>query len=295
MQLLVFLLVYPIIWLLSILPMRILYVISDVFFFLIFHVFGYRKKVVYDNIKLCFPEKSDIEIKIIQKLFFHHFIDIFIEMIKSFTISEKEISKRYKYNNVELILEAEKRNSIILMGSHYANWEWIFILNKSVTSNGYAAFNKIKNLYFDKKIRSSRERFGTKMIPTKQIIELMSYNNEHNIRSIYGFLNDQSPQIKKAHYWSEFMGIKVPIHTGSEFLAKQNNHSVIILKTKKVKRGYYESEFILVTETPNDFKDYEITEIFIRELESQIRETPEFYFWSHKRWKHRNKVPVEFK
>lgn len=294
MQFIVFILVYPIIWLISLLPLRILYVFSDFIFFFIYHIFGYRKKVVFDNLKLAFPEKSDSELKGIQKKFFHHFVDIFIEMIKSFTISEKEIIKRYRFSNIEVINDVEKKGkSIILMGSHYGNWEWVITLNKFISFEGFAAYTKINNKYFDKKIRETRERLGANFVETFKFVPFIESNKKNKVLSIYGLLSDQSPQLHKAKYFSKFMGVKVPIHTGAEFQGKKHDLAIVMIKTKKLKRGYYDTTFKVLAQNPNDFKDNEITDLFLRELENQIREKPEFYFWTHKRWKHKDKVPVK--
>jgi len=292
MQFLIFILVYPFIWLFSILPFKVLYFISDCFYYLIYYIIGYRKKTVTYNLKLAFPNKSDQEIKSIRKKFYKHFVDVFVEMIKSFTISEKAILNHYKFRNIEVLQQLEANNkSILLLGSHYANWEWIFCLNLHVKFNGYAVFKKLKNTYFDKKIRQSRGRYRTSLIPTKKILDTIDTNTKSNILSIYGFLGDQSPRIAKTHYWSKFLGVNVPIITGPEMLAKKYNLTVVIFHTKKTKRGYYETTFKLLTETPNDFKDYDITDNYLRELEKSIYEAPEYYFWTHKRFKHKDKMP----
>ncbi len=294
MQFIIYILVYPIIWLISILPFSILYLISDFFYVLIYYVFGYRKKVVLDNLILAFPEKKIDELKKIRKKFYHHFIDIFVEMIKSFTISEKRLKRRYTFKNIELIQNLEKKGkSIILMGSHYANWEWIFIMNTYVNCKGVAAYNKIGNKYFDKTIRKSRGRFGTALVKTGKLIELLYSNKKNNITAIYGLLSDQSPMVKKTKYWNTFLGVTVPIHTGAEFLAKKNDFAVVMLKTTKLKRGYFNSEFKLLAENPKDYKDYDITDMFLREVENQIYTAPEYYFWTHKRFKHKDKAPKD--
>ena len=254
---------------------------------------GYRKKSVIYNLKLAFPEKSQLEIKAISKKFYHHFVDVFIEMIKSFTISEKEILEHYKFTNVEILNDLEaKKKSVVLLGSHYANWEWIFSLNLLVSSNGYAVYKKLSNPFFDKKTRETRGKYRTTLVPTKDIYKVISSNSKNNIISIYGFLGDQSPKINKVHYWSKFLNVKVPIHTGAEMLAKKNNLSVVAFHTKKVKRGYYESTFKLLAENPNDFKNYEITDLYLKELENSIFSEPEYYFWTHKRFKHKDKAPI---
>ena len=296
MQFVVFILVYPIIWLLSILPLRILYVLSDFIYILLYHVFGYRREVVSGNLKLSFPNKTEKELRKIEKRFYHHFVDIFIEMIKSFSISKKEISKRYKYTNIEVINKIEDSGkSIVIMGAHYNNWEWIITLNNYVKSETFAAYTKVNNKHFEKKMLDSREKLGANFIQTTKFVKAMESNKANNKLAIYGLLSDQSPQLHKAKYFKEFMGVRAPIHTGAEFLAKRFDLAVVLMKTKKIKRGYYETTFELLAENPNDFDDYQITDIFLEKIEKQIREEPAYYFWSHKRWKHSHEIEDELK
>lgn len=292
MNLLVYILVYPLIWLLSILPFRILYLISDGVYFLLYYIIGYRKKVVYDNLKLAFPNKAEKEILAIRKKFYHHFVDVFIEMIKLFTISKNELDKRYKYLNSDLLNELSKDGkSIIIISSHYANWEWEVGMDSFINYNCNAAFTKISNKYFNKRILSSRQRFGVTLIEAPKITRTIIKNNDNNIQSVYGLLSDQSPQIQKTHYWSEFLGVKVPVITGTETLAKKYDMNIVFIKTKKIKRGYYESSFSLITDDAKKYADYEITDIYLRKLEAQIYEEPAYYFWTHKRFKHKDKAP----
>ncbi len=287
-----FILVYPIIWILSILPFRVLYTISDGAYFILYYLVGYRKKTVLYNLRTAFPEKSEPEIKKLSKKFYKHFTDIFIEIIKSFTISEKEIKKRYKAVNMEVIHKLEHQNkSIILLGAHYANWEWIFNFNLLVGYQGFAIYKKIKNPYFDKKVRETRGRYNTRLVPTKEIFEVMSHNKKHGVLSLYGFLGDQSPKPEKAYHWPHFLGVKVPAYTGVEMLAKKYDLPIVFFKTKKIKRGYYESHLKLLIENPSKYPDYQITDLFLKEVEQQIKEAPAYYFWTHKRFKHKDKVP----
>jgi len=292
MNLFIYILVYPLIWLISILPFRILYFISDGIYILIYYVIGYRKKVVLYNLKLAFPKKTNKELITIQKKFYHHFVDMFMEMIKSFTVSKDEVYKRYKYTNVELLNEMYKDGkSAILMGPHYANWEWIMSIDSFVEYKGYAAYTKVNNRYFNNKILKSREKFGTNLMITSEIITEIQYNRKNNIQSMYGLLSDQSPQLKKTFYWRDFFGITVPIHTGGEMLAKKYNLNIVYMNVKKVKRGYYETTFSLITNDASKHPDYELTDIFIDNVEKQVRNNPEFYFWTHKRFKHKDKAP----
>ena len=292
MQLLVFILVYPIIWLLSILPMRALYFISDGIYILLYYVIGYRKKVVRNNLLLVFPEKSEAERLEIEKKSFHHFADIFIEMIKSFTISEKEISKRFVIKNLETIDNSYNNNkSLIVMAMHYANWEWVIRvgLYKLIRHQFYVAYKKISNKYFNEKMKASRSKFNGLMIPTSGLLDLIQKNDINGKLSSYGLLSDQSPKLNKTHYWADFLGVNVPIHTGAEMLAKKYNYPVLYLHVERVKRGYYKSTIEVLAEHPREFKDYEITDLFLQKIEKQIRKNPEYYFWTHNRFKHMGK------
>ena len=291
-QFLTFILVYPIIWMLSILPMRVLHFISSCAYYLLFYIVGYRKKVVYGNLGLAFPEKSEGEIHKIAKTFYKHFTDVFIEMIKSFTVSKKEIHKRYQFKNVELLHRLEKAGkSTILLGAHYANWEWMFSLNSQVGFDGFGIYKKLKNPYFDKKVRSTRGRFNTTLVPTKEIFDVIKTNKQNKLLSIYGFLGDQSPKPQKAHHWPIFLGVQVPAYTGVELLAKKHDLAIVFFKTKRIKRSYYECTLELLTDRADQYPDYEITDKFLKKVESQIREAPEYYLWTHKRFKHKDKAP----
>ncbi len=289
MQFLVFALTFPFIWLFSRLPMRILYITSDIFFFLIYYVFRYRKKVVLENLRLAFPEKSEAEKIKISKRFFKHFTDLFMESVKAFSISEKEILKRYSYKNPELVNNFTKEGkSIALVAAHQANWEWSISLPLVLDGKVNGAYTKLGNTYFEKAVRVSREKFGVSGYKTSETVKGMQRNFADKTQGLYILLSDQSPQVHKTFYWSTFFGIKVPIHTGAEMLAKKFDLVVINYITRKVKRGYYETEFQLITETPKEFDNYQITDKYLRLTENNIKQQPELYLWSHKRFKHRD-------
>lgn len=292
MSLLVYILVYPFIWLISILPFRLLYILSDILYLLLYYVVGYRKKVVLNNLKLAFPNKTEKELLTIRKKFYHHFVDVFMEMIKTFTISKKGIDKHYTYKNIELIKELKKDGkSVILISAHYANWEWIIGMNAFINYNAIAVFTKVSNKYFNNKIKKTREKFGVTLAQSSKVIPIMIQNYRDNIQSIYGMLSDQSPQLRGKIYWSKFLGVKVPIHTGGETLAKKYDMNIVFLDTRKIKRGYYETTLSIITDDAKKHKDFELTEMYLRKVEKQITEQPEFYFWTHKRFKHKDKAP----
>ncbi|MDT0557488.1 lysophospholipid acyltransferase family protein [Ichthyenterobacterium sp. W332] len=289
MQLLVYLITYPFLWLISILPFRLLYAFSDVVYLLIYRVFGYRKKVVISNLKLVFPNKNDDELKRITKAFYHHLCDMMVEAIKSMTISEKEMKKRFTFSNVEEIQRIENNNkSIILMCAHYGSWEWIFILQTYVKSKGYAVYKRLANKYFDRLVKRIRARYNSHLIVTKETIPILKSSKSKGELTINGFVSDQTPKPQTAFHWQEFMGIKVPVHTGAEMIAKKLDMAVVFFGVERLKRGYYRTTFKTLAENPNDFKDYEITDLFLKLVEDQINEAPEYYLWTHKRWKHKD-------
>ena len=295
MQFLVYILVYPLIWLISILPFRLLYAFSDFLYFVIYKLVGYRKKVVHDNLRLVFPEKPQEELEDITRKFYHHFCDMMVEAIKSLTISEKSMKQRFTFANVELINDLEKQNrSIVLMCGHYGSWEWIFILQKYVSHKGYAVYSRLGNRYFDALVKRIRAKYDSTLITTRETIPVLTKSKQKGELTINGFVSDQSPMVQRAFHWSEFMGIKVPIHTGAEMLAKRLDMSVVFFRVKRLKRGYYETTFETIAVNPNEFPNYDISDIFTKKVEKQIREAPQYYLWTHRRWKHRHKVPVEF-
>ena len=295
MQLIAYILIYPLLWLVSILPFRLLYGFSDVLCFFLYRIFGYRKSTVKENLRLVFPDKSEKEVSKITGQFYHHLCDMIVESIKSLTISEAEMQKRLTFNNLDLIngLE-EKQRSIILMCAHYGSWEWIFILQTYVKYKGYAVYKRLANKHFDKLVKRIRAKYNSHLITTKETLSVLNDAKKRGELTINGFVSDQSPKATKAFHWNEFMGVKVPMYTGAEMLAKKLDMAVVFFGVKRLKRGYYETTFKIISENPKEHKDYEITDIFFKLVEEQILEAPQYYLWTHKRWKHRDKVPSKF-
>jgi len=296
MQRLSFLLAYPFLWIVSRLPFPLLYSLSDGIFFLVYRVIKYRRKVVRENLLLAFPDKPAEERRVIERKFYSHLCDMFLEMVKTFGISKKELQKRFTFTNLEVIHQLEAKNkSIMLLAPHYASWEWAFVLDIYVKGEGFAVYQPLTNPYFDRWARRVRKKFGTTLISTRETRELVAQNKKDGRLSFYGMLSDQSPMVGKAKYWAPFMGITVPMHTGAESLCKKQDIPAIYMKVSKLRRGYYQASFKVLSENPVGIPDFEITDAFFREVENAIREAPEYYFWTHKRWKHRNRVPAEFR
>lgn len=290
MKLLAFYCVYPIVWFLSILPLRILYIFSDILFIINFYIIGYRKKVVKENLKLAFPEKTDKEISKIQRKFFRHFTDLIFESIKFYSISEKEMKKRYKCVNKEVLDNLiNKGKGIILTGSHQGNWEWSCALPLFFETPFFGTYKELENKYFDEFVLKSRTRFDIRAVSTTNTIKNLKHNINNNIQGIYILLSDQSPQVHRTFHWTNHMGVRVPFHTGAEMISKKFDFSVINFVPKKVKRGYYEIHFEIITENPKDFENFKITDKYAEITNKCISEQPEFYLWSHKRFKHKDK------
>ncbi|MFV8361026.1 lysophospholipid acyltransferase family protein [Flavobacterium sp. LS1P3] len=288
MQFLVFILAFPFLWIISILPFRIFYWFSDFIYLIVYHIIGYRKKTVKENLALALPHLNDKERLTIEKKSYHHLCDMFLEMIKTMTISSAEMNKRFVVTNIELVKEYEnKGKSTVLLASHYASWEWLLSINQKTKFKGIGVYKKIANKYFDKLIRDIRSKYNAELVETKKAIPLMAENQKNGILSMYGLASDQSPKLNRAFHWDKFMGIEVPVHTGAEMLAKKYDLNILFVKVKKVKRGFYEATFVPITDNPTSIPDFEITNTFLREVEKQILEAPEYYFWTHKRWKHR--------
>lgn len=269
------------------LPFKLLYLVSDFCYLIVYYVIGYRKTTVRENLALAFPNLSAKEKLAIEKKSYRHLCDMFLEMIKTMTISKKEIEKRFVFPNLEVYKKLEEQDkSIAMMLAHYASYEWVISMNAYVDFKAIAIYKRIANPYFDKLVRDIRSKFKASLVTTKESIPIISQNYRNKTLCIYGFASDQSPKVTSAFHWQDFMGVKVPVHTGAEVLAKKYDMNVIFLKVKLVKRGYYEATFEVLSENAKEVPNYEITDRFLKLVEQQIYEAPEYYLWTHNRWKH---------
>jgi len=286
MQLLFFLVLYPVLWLVSILPFRLLYTFSDFIYLIVYYVIRYRLRIVRSNIAMALPHLSEKERREIEKKSYQHLCDMFLEMVKTMTISEKEISERFTYTNLEVYLDLEKKGkSIALLCAHYASYEWVISMNYHTTFKAFAIYKKVANVYFDRLVRKIRSRFKATLITTKETIPTIEANQAAGILGVYGFAGDQSPKASKVFHRTKFMGIDSAVITGAEMLSKRFDMNIIFLKVKKIKRGYYYATFEQPTENVKEIPNYEISDRFLACVEKQIYEAPEFYLWTHKRWK----------
>jgi len=282
-----YLLYYLFIIPISLLPFPLLYLLSDFLFFIFYSLLGYRKKIVVSNITNSFPEKSKQEVNEITKLFYKHFCDVIVESLKSFTISDAQISKRMLLKNPELLNSYyDKKQSVILAGGHYNNWEWIAVaLDKQMKHQSIAIYKTLSNKFFDEKMRSTRGKFGLLMVSTKLVAETFSKFKNELTATIFAI--DQSPSNPKKCYWMNFLNQDTPVLFGTEKFSKDYNQPVLFGTITKVKRGFYQIEFQTVTDNPTNTAHGYITETTTKLLEAEIIKAPQYWLWTHRRWKHK--------
>jgi Kdo2-lipid IVA lauroyltransferase/acyltransferase len=271
---------------LAIFPLRILYVFSDISYPIIFYIIRYRKKVVFENLKNAFPEKTNKEISKIAKKFYHHFCDMLFEMVKLFHISPSEIKKRMNYRNPEILTaEFEKKKHVFMVLGHYNNWEWGSALNMSGPYQFISIYKPLSNKLLDKILTRLRSQFGSEVVPMKQTARKLIQNMIDGTLTQMNFITDQSPMRNEIQYWTTFLNQETPVYLGIEKLARKYKQPVFFAKIRKIKRGYYEAELKKLCDDASLLKPFELTEMHIRHLESDIIEQPEFWLWSHRRWK----------
>ena len=276
----------------SLLPLRIHYIISDFLFWLLYKVIGYRRRVVWKNLSASFPEKSEAELKEIERGFYHFLCDYFVETVKMMTISKKEIKKRMVFKGIEDLDEViESGQSIASYLGHYCNWEWVTSMPLWVTPKVQCGqiYHPLENKYFDKLLLRSRQRLDALCISMQDTLrEVVRYKREGQPIMI-GYISDQAPNWVNIHHWVDFLNQDTPVFTGTERIVKKMNHAVFYVDMRRIKRGYYEAEFKLMTRAPKELEDFKLTDMYFDMLEKSIRRAPEFWLWSHNRWKRTRK------
>ena len=278
---------YGFVWLITLLPMPVLYLKSDFAFFIVYHVLKYRKKVVLNNLHNAFPEKDETEINIIAKRFYRHFCDIFIESVKTIHITKKQVNRRYRFQNPEVFNELYDRNKgVILVSGHYGNWEWMINFPAFVKHKFLVIYKPLKSKYFTNFINNLREKFGAEMITMKESYKIIMQCHKENHPAITWFLADQSPP-KEARYWTTFLNQDTPVFLGPEKISVKTGHAVVYMEVLKVKRGVYDITFTKITEDSKNTAPNEITEKHVKLLEQSIQRNPQYWLWSHRRWKYK--------
>ncbi len=274
-----------ILYLISRLPLWFLYGLADILFFVLYYLVRYRKTVVRTNLANSFPEKTVLERRQIEKKYFRFLADTIFETIKLQSISASELKKRFKFKNIEEVNRHLKNHkSVLLATGHYANWEWGAPATPLYFKEPFMIIYKSQsNKYFENKINKMRSRFGAIMVPMQQAYrKIVSYRGEPFLGI---FIADQTPVRQESMFFTSFLNQHTAVFLGIEKIAKKTGHPVLFYHMNRIKRGYHEIIFKTLTEDPKSTADYEITKLHTAELERVIRQRPEFWLWSHKRWK----------
>lgn len=275
----------------ALLPMKALYVLSDILYVVIYKIAGYRTRIVRRNMAAAFPDKSTVELKRLERAFYHHFSDYVVETIKLAHISLEEIQRRAFLRNPELvnrIMDQGHTCAILLMG-HYGNWEWFSGSNARFGgSRAYQIYRPLNNKAFDRLFIHLRTHFGSYGIKKNDTIRDIMHLKQTKTRSVVIFLADQTPSKANLHYWTDFLNQDTAILTGPERIARKLNLPVFFLDTQKIRRGYYAIDIKLITETPKETPENYITERYARLTEEMILRAPAYWLWTHKRWKHKH-------
>ncbi len=272
---------------LSLLPLGFLYLLANIFYIVIYYVFGYRKKVVRQNLLNSFPEKKIEEIIKIEKKFFQYLACLIFEIIKMDSISSKELKKRIKFKNVDLVEAYLKNNeSVLFCTSHYGNYEWLCVgIGLAFSGQHYPIYKPLSNQVFDNWFIKMRSKFGNKMVTMRQTLRAIQSTKSNP--TMFTFGSDQAPSKDDSQYWTTLLHQQAAIQLGIEKIARKTNRPIFYLKTRYIKRGYYEVDCVPISLNPQNTAEFELTELHTRILEGILTEEPAYWLWSHRRWKYK--------
>jgi KDO2-lipid IV(A) lauroyltransferase len=293
MQRLTYYLIYGALYGLSLLPFPLLYGLSDAVCFLLYRVFGYRKTIIFNNLRNAFPDKDEAAIELLAGRFYRHLCDMFLETFKTLSISRKSMLRHCTMEPETLVLFKElaaQQQSLILILGHYGNWEWagntFSILCPQPLS---IIYHPISSPAFNRLMYHIRTRFGSGLISMNDTFKTMV--RQKGTLTATAFIADQTPQPQRAH-WMTFLNQDTPVFTGAEVIARKLNYPIVYCAVKRIRRGYYTIYAERLVEAPATMAEGEITELHTRRLEQDIIARPEYWLWSHKRWKHRRPTPA---
>ncbi len=283
---------YGLNWVITLLPLRVLYLFSDLIYLVLYYIVRYRRNVVSVNLKNSFPEKPEEERKSIEKKFYRHLSDIIVETFKLTHMSLISQKKRFTYSNLGIIdkLREEKRDVIAILG-HYNNWEWPTLLPDYLKYKTVIIYKPLQNKYFNNFINKQRSKYGILLTPTSQVIREIINHRINGINTVSIFISDQIPAKGDIRYWTTFLNQDTAVFTGAGKIAAKYDMALLFFNIQKIKRGYYNLDIELLFDHTAGLSEDVITDKHVRRLEEIIREKPENWIWSHRRWKH--KKPVE--
>lgn len=289
MSILIYLILYP----LSLLPLCVLYVIGDFLYLLLYYIAGYRRKVVRSNLENAFPEKSNSERRRLERQYYHHLCNLLVEGVKMLSMSRRNVLRRYRCTNPELLQEClEKKQSVLLMSAHYNDWEWMVLSLEMQTSlHGVGVGKENTNKSFEGIINRFRTRYGTEVVFARSVRECMKQHLEEGLPCAYMMLSDQTPaSASRAWLHPSFLNQPTDLIYGSEYFAKKYGFPVFYYRVDHRRRGHYTWTLEKITDRPQDEAYGAIINRYAALLERDIRQQPAFWLWSHRRWKHRREV-----
>lgn len=293
--------IYGIFYLVSKLPYRALYVISDIANLVLYHIVRYRRDIVRRNITSAFPEKSLEECISIERGFYKWFCDYFVETVKLMSVSRQELLSRIEFRGIDKIEECFDRGQTCagILG-HYGNWELLSATGLVIKKHPEAVigliYHPLRSQLFDRLFINMRQSMGGVCIPKKDILRYLVSFRRQNLMNLFGYIADQAPRYRNIHLWLPFLNHDTPVFTGAERIMRKMNNAVFYIDVERPERGKYIYTFKLMTDKPGEMPEFEITKKFFAMLEQTIRREPRFYLWSHNRWKRtREEFDKEFK
>ena len=276
--------IYGIVRLMSLLPMGLLLFKVRIFRFLAERVFHYRKTVITQNLSRAFPDKNYAEIKAIAHQFYSHFFEVFVEVVKSQSLSKEKAKERYLIENPELISNLHgKGTNVIALGGHTGNWEWIGLTPLYFDFNVYSLYKPLSSGIMDKVMLKLRQRLGLKLLPMQAAGKFILGKKDYP--ALYFFVGDQNPSHQDFEYCFPFLNQSSYFFTGGAKLAKATKSAVVYPSIKKIKPGYYTLRYQLISVPEDNRSVSDILSTYTQLLEKDIREQPAQWLWSHKRWK----------
>lgn len=277
----------------SLFPLRLLYIFSDLLYFPLYYCIRYRRRVVRQNLLSSFPEKDLDEIVRIEKGFYSYFCDYLVETIKMFSISEKQMRQRMQFEGLEQVKEAfDAGHSCSAYLGHYCNWEWVSSLPMHLGRTEICAqiYHPLENSAFDQLFLYMRGRFGAYSIQMDDTFQTILGWKKKGQKNIVGYISDQVPGYNNIHYWTDFLNHDTPVFTGAERISRVADCAVFYMDIYRVRRGYYKCQFVKIADSPKDMPKFYMTEQYFRLLENTIQRAPQYWLWSHKRWKRTREV-----
>ena len=278
---------------LSLLPLWMHYLFSDILYLVLAYVLRYRHRVVWKNLKTSYPDKSDKELKTLQHQFYRHFCDILVETVKYTSITDKNIMRRMTFKGADKVAEIlNSGQSVALLLGHYGNWEWVSSLvlwvRPLITNNTVMGqiYHPLENEVINRVVLKTRDRMKSDSVSMKETLRWIIGNKRDGRPTILGYINDQVPKWENIHHWLTFLNHPdTPVFTGIERIVHSQNQAAVYLDVKRVGRGRYDCEFQVITRDPTTMGEFELTDIYFQRMEQTINRAPQYWLWSHNRWK----------